>query len=239
MIQWDNFVKFVRQLSHDLRNQLNAAELQAALIGELTSDAELKGEVRRLRELVAKLGGTLQKLSVAVTPPRPTCLSYAARDLIADLQKIIGRDFGENAQRVKWEIVLNGAMLNIDPTLIGWAAAELFDNAFRHDGPGELTACGREESGQFVLALHEPKSGEVEPEKWNEALSAVKHGHYGLGLRRARAIVRAHGGELTSEWDAKTSTLRSRIVLPCSPPSAAEDSGSHNPESFRDYNKSL
>ena len=31
-VSWENFVKFVRQLSHDLRNQLNAAELQSALI---------------------------------------------------------------------------------------------------------------------------------------------------------------------------------------------------------------
>src|SRR5437763_13045104 len=32
-VPWENFVKFVRQLSPDLRNQLNAAELQSALIG--------------------------------------------------------------------------------------------------------------------------------------------------------------------------------------------------------------
>ena len=46
-IPWENFVMFVRQLSHDLRNQLNAAELQSALIGELTSDEEWKSEARR------------------------------------------------------------------------------------------------------------------------------------------------------------------------------------------------
>ena len=51
-IPWDNFIKFVRQLSHDLRNQLNAAELQAALIGELTSDEELKLEARRISHVI-------------------------------------------------------------------------------------------------------------------------------------------------------------------------------------------
>src|SRR5438132_14140076 len=86
-IPWENFVKFVRQLSHDLRNQLNAAELQSALIGELTNDAELKSEIRRLRELVSQLGVTLQSLSASVAAPRPTALPYAAKDFIADMQQ--------------------------------------------------------------------------------------------------------------------------------------------------------
>ncbi len=215
-IRWDNFGNFVRQLSHDLRNQLNAAELQAALIGELTADPELKPEVLRLRELVSQLGGTLQRLTVAVAPPQPTRLPYAAKDLMGDLQAKITHDFPDHSQRVKWDVSLNGAMLDIDPGLIGWAAAELFDNAFRHNRDGELAAHGRESDGQFVFALHEPKQEKVDPAKWIEPFQVVKHGHYGLGLRRARAIVAAHGGELTSEFDAGSSTLTSRIILPCS-----------------------
>jgi K+-sensing histidine kinase KdpD len=215
-IQWDNFVKFVRQLSHDLRNQLNATELQAALISELTKDEELKPEVSRLRELVAKLGTTLQQLSTAVAPPRLTRLNYPANDLLGDLQKNIARDFPEQALRVKWDVSPNGAMLDIDPTLIGWAMTELFANAFRHNARSELAAHGRKENGRFIFALHEPKSEEIAPAKWGELLSVVEHGHYGLGLRRARIIVAAHGGQLTSEWDSQNSTLTSRIILPCS-----------------------
>ena len=66
-VSWDNVVRFVRQFSHDLRNDLNAAELQAAFLGELTSDnAELKEEVKRLREMIAKLASSLQGLSAAL-----------------------------------------------------------------------------------------------------------------------------------------------------------------------------
>ncbi len=215
-IRWDNFVKFVRQLSHDLRNQLNAAQLQAALIGELMSDPELKPEVVRLRELVSKLGGTLQNLSAAVAPPHPTCLSYPATDFVGDLQKTIARDFPKQSHRVKWEVSLNGAMLNIDLGLINGAAAELFDNAFRYNGNAQIAAHARIEDGRFVLQLREQKEAELDPTEWNELLGAVKHGHYGLGLRRARAIAAAHGGELTNEWDAGSSTLTSRLILPCS-----------------------
>jgi K+-sensing histidine kinase KdpD len=215
-IRWENFANFVRQLSHDLRNQLNAAELQAALIGELTADPELKPEVMRLRQLVSKLGDTLQRLSVAVARPQPTRLPYPAKDLIDELQARIARDFPEHSQRVKWAVSIDGLMLDIDPGLIGWAATELFENAFRHNGSGALAAHGREEDGKFVFALHEPKKEKIDPSEWSEPLKAVTHGHYGLGLRRARAIVAAHGGELTSQWDAGSSRLTSRMVLPCS-----------------------
>ena len=215
VIEWDNFVKFVRQLSHDLRNQLNAAELQAALINELTADPGLKSEITRLRELVAKLGTTLQQLSATVAPPSPIRLRYSAKDLLEDLQKKITQDFPEQSKRVKWEVSLKDAMLDIDPGLIGWALRELFDNAFRHDG-GELSAHGRGENGHFTFELREHKNAPVAPAKWNELLSVMKHGHYGLGLKRARAIVDAHGGKLTSDFDSRSSTLTSQITLPCS-----------------------
>ena len=49
-VPWSDTVRFVRQLSHDLRNDLNAIELRSAYIGELTQDQELTSEIKRLRE---------------------------------------------------------------------------------------------------------------------------------------------------------------------------------------------
>src|SRR5205823_7693558 len=131
-VPWENFVKFVRQLSHDLRNQLNAAELQSALIAELTNDAELKSEIRRLRELVSQLGVTLQSLSASVAEPRPTALPYAAKDFIAGIQKKVAHEFPEKAQAVKWEVLSADGTLNIDPELTEWAAAELLQIGRAH-----------------------------------------------------------------------------------------------------------
>ena len=43
-------VRFIRQLSHDLRNDLNAAELQSAFLKEIAEDGESRrAEVQRLR----------------------------------------------------------------------------------------------------------------------------------------------------------------------------------------------
>src|SRR5205807_8254140 len=216
-VSWENFVKFVRQLSHDLRNQLNAAELQSALIGELTNDAEIKSEIRRLRELVSQLGVTLQSLSASVAEPRPTALPYAAKDFIADMQKKIAHEFPEKGQTVKWEVLPASATLNIDPQLTEWAAVELFRNAFRHDpASDELQVKASVADQWFTFCIREPKAGEIDPTQWMQPLQKVSHGHYSLGLRRARNIIAAHGGELTASFDPRPRMLVSTISLPCS-----------------------
>ena len=216
-VPWENFVKFVRQLSHDLRNQLNAAELQSALIAELTNDAELKSEIRRLRELVSQLGATLQSLSASVAEPRPTALPYAAKDFIADIQKKVAHEFPEKAQAVKWEVLPADRTLNIDPELTEWAATELFRNAFRHGlADDEVQAQASVEGDRFTFSIREAKKEEIDPAQWTQPLQEVSHSHYGLGLRRARRIIAAQGGELSAKFDPASKTLTSTITLPCS-----------------------
>ena len=217
-VPWENFVKFLRQLSHDLRNQLNAAELQGALIGEITTAPELKSEVARLRELVSKIGTTLQRLSTAVSEPRPTRLSYPVRDFVSDLQKKVAQDYPKESQHLTWDPTANDAVLDIDPSLIEWAAVQLFDNAFRHSRtPGQIRVSTEMNGNRFSLLVHEPKETEMEdPSHWSIPLRSIGNGHYNLGLPRARAILEAHGGDLTAEFDPDSSTLTSRITLPCS-----------------------
>ena len=72
VVSWTDFVRFVRQLSHDLRNHLNAAELQSAYLGELAPDEEMKTEIKRLRQMMSELSGVLQKLSANVASPKLT-----------------------------------------------------------------------------------------------------------------------------------------------------------------------
>lgn len=217
-VPWENFIRFVRQLSHDLRNQLNAAELQSALIGEITTDASLKSEVGRLRELVSKLGSTLQSLSSSVAEPRPTRLSYSAPDFVDDLRKKIAHDYPRESERLRWEPITTEAVLEIDPALVECAAIELFDNAFRHSADAdEIRVSPAVEGEQFSLLVREPKKQKLDdPSQWSTPLRSITNGHYNLGLYRARRIVEAHGGNLTAEFDPASATLTSRIILPCS-----------------------
>jgi len=74
-VPWSDTIRFVRQLSHDLRNDLNAIELQSAYIAELTQGQELTNEIKRLREVVSGMNSTLQLLSKAVGEIAPNLVS--------------------------------------------------------------------------------------------------------------------------------------------------------------------
>jgi len=140
-VPWDDVVRFVRQLTHDLRNDLNAIELQSAYIAELEKNEELQSEIKRLREMVSRLTSTLQRLSRDVGEVKPTLISYRATDLMEDLRRKIDDDFPKKNTEITWEIQPGNAMLNVDPQLLQEVITELFANAFLHDrGKGPLLA---------------------------------------------------------------------------------------------------
>jgi len=218
-VPWIDIVQFVRQLSHDLRNHLNAIELQSAYIGELTADAEIKTEIKRLREALSGLTTILQKLSAGLGQIRTEVMPYGGADFIEDLRKKVVTDFPRESTAISWDVHLRGAALEIDPQLLQQAFIELFNNAFRHErGKGPLTVAAKIDNDRFVFTLREPKSRfELSTENWGrEPLRKISPGHYGLGLNLARIIVEAHGGKLRAHYDPTESVLVTTITLPLS-----------------------
>jgi len=218
-VAWSDVVRFIRQLGHDLRNHLNAIELQSAYIGELERKDELKSEIKRLHEMVAGMTSALQSLSRAVSEVKANLIAYPAADLVEDLRQKIDHDFSGGNTAINWDIQVGNAMLSVDPQLLQEAFGELFANAFRHDcDKGALVAIARLDKDRLLFTLREPKSGFHAPtENWvREPLRKVSHGHYGLGLNRVRAIVEAHGGEMYARYDPDVSALTTTLVLPAS-----------------------
>jgi two-component system sensor histidine kinase KdpD len=218
-IAWGDMVRFVRQLSHDLRNHLNAAELQSAYLSELANTSELKSEIQRLREMVAQVGTNLQHLSAALAEVNPVFISYGAAEFLSDLKHKVAHDFGSEAVKATWDVQVGDADLQIDPQLMLEAFVELFANAFQHEPAGGapiVKACI--DSDRLVFALREQKKRfDLSTEDWgHEPLRKVGQGHYGLGLNRARAIFEAHGGKLEANYDPATSTLLTTVTLPLS-----------------------
>jgi signal transduction histidine kinase len=219
IVPWSDFVRFVRQLSHDLRNHLNAAELQSAYLGELAADDEIKTEIKRLRQMMSELSGVLQKLSANVGPPRPNVISYGTAEFIEDIRRKLANAFPKEHSEVKWKVELPERNLQIDPQLVQEAILELFNNAFRHRSPGRsLMASAGVERDSFLFVLREQKEHfDFSPEKWGrEPLRGVTQGHYGLGLSRVRAIVEAHGGRLDAQYDPTSAMLATTVELPLS-----------------------
>lgn len=219
-VSMPDVVKFVRQLAHDLRNDLNAAELQSAYLIEIAEAGEVKDEIKRLRGMISQVGANLQSLTVALGQPRLTDMPYSAKDFVDDLRQKLETDYPAESGNVKWDVQVGEAELQIDPQLLLPALLELFSNAFRH-GPahGPISVTARTENGRFVFSLHEPKqSFERSTENWGrEPLRSVSQGHYGLGLHRTRGIIEAHGGELKARYEPDTSFLVTTVTLPVAP----------------------
>ena len=219
-VPWSDTVRFVRQLSHDLRNDLNAIELQSAYIAELTQDQELTSEIKRLREVVSGMNSTLQLISRAVGEVAPNLVAYPADEFLTDMRTQIERKFPKENHEITWDVRVQDEMLNIDPQLFQEVFVELFANAFRHDrGNGALVARARISDG-FLFSLHEPKAVfSSDTQNWGrEPLRNISQRHYGLGLNRVRAIIEAHGGELQAQHNPKTAALISTVALPISSP---------------------
>jgi K+-sensing histidine kinase KdpD len=218
-LPWSDTVRFIRQLNHDLRNHLNAIELQSAYIVELGANEELKGEIARLREMISALTSTLQKISGGVSEVKPTLISYPAAEFIEDLRNKIAREFPEKSAEITWQAQPVEAVLNIDPQFLQEAFIELFANAFQHDrGNGALGLDATIDNDRFVFTLREPKSRfELSTENWGrQPLRTMSRGRYGLGLHRVRAIVEAHGGEMHAQYDPNDSILVTTVALPLS-----------------------
>jgi K+-sensing histidine kinase KdpD len=216
-VPWPDVVKFIRQLGHDIRNNLNAVELQSAYLAELANEMEMKGEVKRLREMISEIGSALQKLSAALGQTTPTLMPYRAADFVEDVKQKLTKDFPENAVKVSWDVLLEDQKLEIDPLMAQQALLEVFANAFHHErNVKEIKARAYVDARNFVFELREPKAKfELSTEKWGrEPLRYLSHGHYGLGLNRIRIAMEAQNGEFSAEYDRTSSTLVSKVTLP-------------------------
>ena len=218
-VPWSDFVRFVRQLSHDLRNHLNAVELQSAYLEEVVTDDEVKSEIRRLRQMMSELSVVLQKLSANVAQPKPNVIPYGAAEFIEDIRRKLANIFPKEEPAVEWDVQLQDANLQIDPQLVQEALLELFGNAFRHQLSGQsLKASARVDRDSLLFTLREPKERfDLSTERWgSEPLRRVTQGHYALGLNRVRAIVESHGGQFNAQYDPTSGVLATTIALPVS-----------------------
>ena len=216
-VPWNDVVRFVRQLSHDLRNHLNAIELQSTFLAELAENAELKSEVQRLREMIYETSVVLQKLTGAMSESHPKMMSYRAADFVDDLREKIEAEHPRETGSIDWNVQLGNENLWIDPQLVQDALLEVFTNAFNHErGEGNLSVDARVEGDEFIFELREPKKTFAAlTENWGrQPLLKVGRGHYGLGLHRVRVIIEAHQGQLQARYVSATSSLHTRITMP-------------------------
>jgi K+-sensing histidine kinase KdpD len=192
-VPWPQVEKFIGQLNHDLRNHLNAIELQSAFLGEIVQTDEARNEIKRLREMTAEMNARLH------------------------LRARVTAKHREDAAAIEWQVSLGKEELEIDPQLVLAAFEELLENALNHErGEGPLVFAADGDGAFIKFTLREPKKNPpASIDDWGaRPFAEMRHGHYALGLFRARSIFAAHDGTLQASFDPASGTLLTVVRLP-------------------------
>ena len=183
-VDWSRVTAFVRQLGHDIRNDLNALSLEAALLKELVLDPEAVTSATRIQSQLRDIANRLKELSGRFTLPaaQPGPISFG--ELSSHLQNVVG------AGGMEWEVSGEG-QVKTDAALLGRAFRELAQNAIEHaKGQKPKAILEATKGGGATLTLREKGAEYAWP---SAAFEAPKAGHYGAGIPLAAAILQGLG----------------------------------------------
>lgn len=215
---WPAFALFMRQLTHDVRNQLNGLELELTLASEFVSGEEGAESLSRIREQLHHIAGHLRSLSLKFADASPTLAPIAAAELFLIFQEQAMSM--EKLPPVKWSHQLKDEEVSVDAGDLANAAREVLVNA-REFGSEALEVRGCAEAGTVIYQFVEPKSAPLDAGRWGRTpFQSTKRSGYGLGLWLARRLVEANGGKLTHEYNSAAKQLITTLALPVAVPVA-------------------
>jgi signal transduction histidine kinase len=210
-------VGFVKQVAHDVRNGLNAIDLQAAFIAEIAGEAEVAEEIGKLRKIVSHVARDMQQLSSYFGEIRPVVIAYPIEEFLQGLRESVAEEFENQAKRIVWETKTGQEEVEIDFALVTKALMELIRNAINFREGDQAIRFIAAIDDQFVsFELRQARSQPVaNADQWGaEPLASSRRGGYGLGLFYVRRILDKLGGRLEPRYDVKSGELSVRLTLP-------------------------
>ena len=223
-VPWERVEGFVGQLTHDIRNGLNAVELQLTYLGEISTDPEAVDEIKRLRNSLANVTRQLLTLRTAMVTVTPYPQEYPAEEFFDDLRERFAKLRTEGTGEVVWDVKLDaGSLLSVDPELTINALLELLGNAlhFTRGATEPIRVQVTQDEHRVTFSLREPQPAEpgVPPDDWGRTpLLTTRRGAYGLGLFRVRRCLEAQGGTLDVAYSGEQNTLTTNVTLPGTAP---------------------
>jgi hypothetical protein len=212
-VAWNRIAGFVRQHTHDLRNELNGIDLETALLADLVDDGEARESVARIRAEIRQMAAGLRQLSAKFAEPKMTPMRIAAQELFLIWQDQL---VGLPGLEIAWDGRLGGEEVEVDPGAFAMAFRELLVNAHAFAPPtrSRLRAGARGADG-VTFELHEPKSEAVDPADWGRTpLVSTRRGGYGLGLCVLCQTLEANGSTVRWRYDPAASELVTTISIP-------------------------
>ena len=213
--------RFVAEASHELRTPLALlrTELDLALAQPRSADelgAALRSASEETERLIALANGLLD---VASTETDQLSLERTAVDLGSLVSSVAGRFRASlNAEKRNLSVTCpQQVVVEADRLRLEQAVSNLIDNAVRH-GSGRVEVRVDRTGDRAVIEIADAGPG-LDPELLARATEPFAHGRTssgaGLGLAIVRAIVDAHGGEVTlANAEAWAGGTRVTVSLP-------------------------
>ncbi len=213
----ERVARFVRQLTHDVRNGLSAVDLETAFIAEISADEEVLAELHKLREMIAETAKMLRRVSQYFHPIAAHPIQWSAATVMQEIQKTAEIEFPD--EEVGFENRFQTESVEIDLQLTLTIVLSVLRNAlqFRRD-ESPITVTGTVFNGKPAIEILERRvENPIPPAQWGtEPLLSTRPGGYGLELYQARQIVAEQGGSLDIEPSGEQ--LLTRLTLPIEAP---------------------
>jgi signal transduction histidine kinase len=217
-VSFETIAGFLRLLSHDVRNDLNAVDLLTAYIQDISGAEPIRGELDQLRTAIRYGSERMHRLSRAFEMPRIEAIEIPVHVLIEDLRSRMLSSKPEAEPRLLWNVEDEDANIYVDPTLALEVFFELTDNALAFSTHDSSVSVGvfRDESDDFKWCFEQGmKDPPSHPDQWGRVpFLSARRGHYGLGLFRARRIVDAHKGAIEFSHDRQTERFSTVVRFP-------------------------
>ena len=148
----------MRQLAHDLHNDLNALDLAATYINELVEAPAAKEELGTQRETIHRMSRVLHTLSLYLQPPHPEKVTLPAAELAEGFRERILSSHPDGATALSWSCKVGDSRVDVDFQMITAALAEVFENALlSRDGGATVDFSATLEGGMLRLRFSEKK----------------------------------------------------------------------------------
>jgi len=196
--------RIIRKHVHDVRNSINSLDLEAVLLGELTTDPQVAGVLTRMRAELTQLEATMKALQYKFAEPAP--LTLTSGDLLYLWQRQIA-PLETADRRIVWSPPPVARDINLDAHAVLSIMRELVLGAWGRAPAGVLKAAVITTDHSIALELREPIS------RTPPAAEVMGEQH---------SLVAIHGGTLTMCEDALASERFVTLTFPVLQPQAAE-----------------
>ena len=217
MIPLEALSAFIRQLAHDLHNDLNALDLAATYVSEIVETPSAREELATQRETIQSMSKMLHAVSLHLQPPHPSRITLPAADLVEGFRERLAHSHPAETVSLSWSADVGTRQIDIDFEMACAALAEIFKNVAACDDPkAAITFCASLE-GETLHLLFAKKIAAA-PESMDrlgrEPFVGVQRRNYGVGLFYAARVAEAHDGKLEMRHDAQSGLFQAEMILP-------------------------